>query len=73
MFYWIDSNLCMIGSESLGRNLATFSSASLKRDCKKIVKRILHVIESRVRVIKASKLTVVTNLRKLTINEIAHV
>ena len=39
MFYWIDSNLCMIGSESLGRNLATFSSASLKRDCKKIVRK----------------------------------
>ena len=63
----------MIGSESLGRNLATFSSASLKRDCKKIVKRILHVIESRVRVINASKLIVVTNLRQLIINEIAHI
>ena len=62
MFYWIDSNLYMIGSESLGRNLATFSSGSL-----------LHVIESRVRVIKASKLIVVTNLRKLIVNEMAFV
>ena len=43
----------------------------LSRDCIKIVKRILHAFKSRVRIIKASKLIVVTNLRKLMINEIA--